>query len=62
MKCTPIQMSYMGERCPDCETPIPDTAIEGSECLNCGHTFWMDEESIRLCYEQEMAQEMQKRS
>jgi len=58
---TPIQLSYMGAMCPDCATPIPKTAIERSVCKVCGHTFWLDEESIRLTYESEMRQEMKDR-
>jgi len=54
-------MSYMGGMCPDCETPIPNTARDGDGCENCGHTFWLDEESVRLTYESEMKREMQER-
>jgi hypothetical protein len=30
--------------CPDCQDDIPDDAVEGEECLNCGHVFVYDHE------------------
>lgn len=31
--------AYPDQECPDCGEPIPDTAVEGDECVNCGHVF-----------------------
>jgi len=32
--------AYEDGRCPDCCEDIPEDAIDGSNCLNCGHVFW----------------------
>lgn len=34
-----IAAAYEGRACPDCGEPIPADAVEGSECVNCGHVF-----------------------
>src|SRR5512137_1140958 len=34
-----VKESYPGGECPDCGQTIPDTAVEGEECSNCGHVF-----------------------
>lgn len=30
---------YEDGLCPDCGEPIPDDAVEGEACHNCGHVF-----------------------
>jgi rubredoxin len=30
---------YPDRDCPDCGYPIPKDAVDGSECINCGHVF-----------------------
>lgn len=37
---TPIQEAYEDGTCPDCGEPIPDSAVEGDECVECGHVFY----------------------
>lgn len=39
MGTTPIQEQYDDGACPDCGLAIPDNAVEGSACANCGHVF-----------------------
>jgi hypothetical protein len=34
-----VRDEYEDGNCPDCEEPIPDDAVEGSDCENCGHVF-----------------------
>jgi len=34
-----VRDEYEDGNCPDCEKPIPDDAVEGSECEICGHVF-----------------------
>ena len=34
-----IKDNYPDGICPDCSLDIPSDAIEGSECVNCGHVF-----------------------
>jgi rubredoxin len=40
---TPIDWTiyYLSGECPDCGEKIPSVAIEGDECGNCGHVFWL---------------------
>jgi len=33
---------YDNDICPDCGENIPFDAVEGSECSNCGHVFWLE--------------------
>ena len=35
-----VAQSYEDEKCPDCGEEIPLTAVDGSECNNCGHVFY----------------------
>jgi hypothetical protein len=37
---TLVQKAYPKARCPDCQTVIPKTAVDGSACKNCGHVFY----------------------
>lgn len=37
---TDVQKAYDNASCPDCQESIPKTAVNGSECKNCGHVFW----------------------
>ena len=39
-KLTALQKSYSYAECPDCGEGIPDDAVDGSPCGNCGHVFW----------------------
>jgi Zn finger protein HypA/HybF involved in hydrogenase expression len=32
---------YPEGRCPDCNEEIDPHAVEGDECSNCGHVFWL---------------------
>lgn len=34
-----IKDNYPDGVCPDCRTLIPDYAVDGTECKNCGHVF-----------------------
>lgn len=34
-----IKNNYPEGICPDCRTLIPDDAVDGTECENCGHVF-----------------------
>lgn len=34
-----IKDNYPEGVCPDCRTLIPDDAVDGTECKNCGHIF-----------------------
>lgn len=36
---TNIKDLYENGECPDCGETIPDNAVDGSECVNCGHVF-----------------------
>jgi hypothetical protein len=36
---TQIQAAYEDGECPDCGEDIPDPAVAGDECSNCGHVF-----------------------
>jgi DNA-directed RNA polymerase subunit RPC12/RpoP len=36
-----VKGSYADGKCPDCGRTIPAKAVEGSECSNCGHVFWL---------------------
>lgn len=38
-----VKKCYPDGICPDCADPIPDEAVEGDECVNCGHIFGVDE-------------------
>jgi hypothetical protein len=38
-----IKDAYIDGECPDCHDPIPDDIVEGGECVNCGHVFWLDD-------------------
>jgi len=46
-----IKDAYVLGICPDCQVPIPDDIVEGGECFNCGHVFWLnypdDDKSIK---------------
>jgi len=33
---------YDDGNCPDCSESIPDTMVDGGECFNCGHVFFVD--------------------
>lgn len=35
----PIKDGYDDGVCPDCQEEIPDDAVEGEECSNCGHVW-----------------------
>lgn len=35
-----VKSSYVDGVCPDCWEDIPDNAVEGAECVNCGHVFY----------------------
>lgn len=37
---SPVKEHYLNEECPDCGEPIPDDAVPGGECVNCGHVWW----------------------
>ena len=37
-----IRDEYPDGLCPDCDTPIPEDAVEGDQCENCGHVFWFE--------------------
>jgi hypothetical protein len=39
---TALQESYSYAECPDCGEGIPDDAVDGSSCENCGHVFWIE--------------------
>ena len=39
-----LQRAYEDGICPDCFEDIPDDAVDGSACSNCGHIFWVDNE------------------
>lgn len=43
MELTEIQSQYENAECPECGEPIPDTAVDGSECVNCGYVFYIYE-------------------
>jgi transposase len=34
-----VKDNYPDGVCPDCGTSIPDNAVGGTECKNCGHVF-----------------------
>ena len=36
----PFEGAYELGACPDCGDPIPEDAVEGEACANCGHVFW----------------------
>jgi Zn finger protein HypA/HybF involved in hydrogenase expression len=38
---TYIKTFYDNGICPDCHHPINDTTVEGEDCPNCGHIFWL---------------------
>jgi hypothetical protein len=40
---TDLKDSYENGECPDCGQSISSYAVNGSECLNCGHVFWLSE-------------------
>ena len=42
--CNPIKDSYPNNECPDCGQDIPDDVVEGDECSNCSHVFYMPTE------------------
>ena len=35
-----ISEEYESGLCPDCNLSIPNNAVEGDECINCGHVWW----------------------
>jgi hypothetical protein len=39
-----VHAAYEGGVCPDCQEEIPDDAVEGDECSNCGHVFCQERE------------------
>lgn len=43
---TAIQDSYEFGICPDCDTAIPNDAVNGSTCVTCGHTFTATAKSL----------------
>ena len=38
-----VKTCYPNGVCPYCGNEIFDTAVEGEECPNCGHVYWMYE-------------------
>jgi hypothetical protein len=38
---TELQQAYEFGACPDCSEDIPSYAVEGDECGNCGHVFYL---------------------
>lgn len=41
----PIKDHYPEGECPDCGEPIPDDAVAGTECENCGHVFCREQDT-----------------
>ncbi len=39
-----VKDTYPDGECPDCGEEIPEEAVSGSECENCGHVFFLDHE------------------
>jgi hypothetical protein len=39
LPCTELQDAYDGGTCPDCGEGIPDSALPGHGCSNCGYVF-----------------------
>lgn len=39
-----VKSQYKGGKCPDCGEEIPDDAIDGEDCSNCGHIFYLERE------------------
>lgn len=39
-----VKSCFLNGECPDCGEPIPDDAVSGEECSNCGHVFWHDDD------------------
>ena len=37
-----IRQQYTDGECPDCGDPIPDDMVDGGECSNCGHVFYLN--------------------
>ena len=37
-----VKACYENGVCPDCNQDIPEGAVEGDECTNCGHVFWLE--------------------
>jgi len=52
--CEHVKNAYEDGVCPDCGEPIPDDAVDGVNCANCGHVFYMiDNLNISLLLERE---------
>ena len=43
-----VRSNYTKGECPDCFALIPPRAIDGDECLNCGHVFYSKETTAEL--------------
>ena len=41
-----ILASYENSECPDCGEEIPEDVCDGEQCCNCGHGFFLPEDSI----------------
>jgi hypothetical protein len=39
MNIEPVSQNYLCGDCPDCGNPIPESAVHGDACDNCGHVF-----------------------
>jgi len=37
-----VKEYYDYGKCPDCGKDIPKDTVEGEECTNCGHIFWVE--------------------
>jgi hypothetical protein len=46
-----IKSQFQDGNCPDCGLPIPDGIVDGGDCLNCGHVFYVE---VRSCDELEL--------
>jgi rRNA maturation endonuclease Nob1 len=40
-----VKDAYENGQCPDCQEDIPLSTVEGDECENCGHIFWLEREN-----------------
>lgn len=44
-----IKDNYPDGICPDCSLDIPSNAVDGSECVNCGHIFYESNGTCEQC-------------
>jgi methionyl-tRNA synthetase len=49
-----VRDSYPDEACPDCDTPIPAKAVDGDQCKNCAHVFWVEKKTVDVIDGQQM--------